>query len=81
MLTDEERDAAIDQAVADAAETIDDATDDQVERDRMWQLLAGGVLISVIAEADEAGRQSIVERLNTGLAGEDVPYRLVRAEC
>jgi hypothetical protein len=60
-----------------AAQTIDDASDEQDERVELWRRLCGGVLVSALTEADDATRASIAERLNKGLEAKGVPWRLV----
>lgn len=60
-----------------AAQTIDEASDEQDERDELWRRLCGGALVSALTEADEATRASMVERLNKGLEAKGVPWRLV----
>lgn len=61
--------AALEDACVAATDVIDEATNDQRERDALWQRMICGCLISIMAEADYATRVSIAERLNAELPG------------
>ena len=76
MLSEAERTQALDAAAGAALEAIDAATDDKDEADVLWVLLGGGVFASAFADTDDAGRESMIDRLNAALERQGCAWRL-----
>ena len=64
VLTRDDREQALDEAIEAASDALDAWTDDEDERSRLWVLFAGGAFVEAFISADDAVRASIAERLN-----------------
>ena len=64
VLTRDDREQALDEAIEAASDALDAWTDDEDERNRLWVLFAGGAFVETFISADAAARESIAERLN-----------------
>ena len=80
MLSDAASDRTLETACLAAADVVDVATDDQLERDSLWQRLIYGCFVSVLVEADAEVQAGIALRLNDALAKEHIGWPLVRSD-
>jgi hypothetical protein len=78
MLTEEQRNDAVDRATVAASDQINAVTPDMHERRRMWWAFIGGVFLSVFTEADAVGQDTIATRLNAALKAAGAGWHLVR---